>query len=61
MSEYCFDLEKVIAAWRRPFEHDLTFSSEDLEELEGSLHDRVEALVKAGIPEEAVGVGAGLA
>ncbi len=48
-----FDLEKAIAAWRRPFEHNRAFSSEDLEELESSLRDRVEALMEAGLSEEA--------
>ena len=48
-----FDLEKAIAAWRRPFEHDRSFSAEDLEELEGSLRDRVEALVAKGLTREA--------
>jgi len=48
-----FDLEKAIAAWRRPFEHNRAISSEDLEELEGSLCDRVEALVEAGMAKEA--------
>jgi len=48
-----FDLEKAIDAWRRPFEHNRAFSSEDLEELESSLRDRVEAHVEAGMPEEA--------
>jgi hypothetical protein len=48
-----FDLEKAIAAWRGPFEHNRAFSSEDLEELESSLRDRVDALMEAGRPEEA--------
>ena len=48
-----FDLEKVIAAWRRPFEHNRTFSAEDVEELESGLRDRIEALVEAGLSEEA--------
>ena len=58
MSNYRFDLEKAIAAWRRPFEHNRAFSEEDLEELEGSLRDRVAALVEAGLPEEAAFRGA---
>ncbi len=53
MSSYRFDLDKAIAAWRRPFEHNRAFSNEDLEELEGSLRDRVEALMEAGLSEEA--------
>ena len=53
MSSSRFDLDKAIAAWRRPFEHNHTFSSEDLDELEGSLRDRIEALVETGRPEEA--------
>ena len=48
-----FDLEKAISAWRRPFEHNRAFSAEDIEELEGSLRDRVAALVEAGLTEEA--------
>jgi putative ABC transport system permease protein len=48
-----FDLEKAIAAWRRPFEHNRAFSGEDTEELEGSLRDRVAALVETGLTEEA--------
>ena len=48
-----FDLEKAIAAWRRPFEHNRAFSSEDIEELEGSLRDRVAALMEAGLSKEA--------
>jgi putative ABC transport system permease protein len=53
MSNYRFDLEKAIAGWRRPFEHNRAFSVEDIEELEGSLRDRVAALVEAGLAEEA--------
>jgi hypothetical protein len=48
-----FDLEKAIAAWRRPFEHNRAFSGEDVEELEGSLRDRVASLAEAGLTEEA--------
>lgn len=48
-----FDLEKAIAAWRRPFEHRRAFSSEDLEELESTLRDRVAALMETGMSEEA--------
>jgi len=47
-----FDLEKAIAAWRRPFEHDAAFSDEDVEELESSLRDRVESLVEVGQSKE---------
>jgi putative ABC transport system permease protein len=47
-----FDLEQSIAAWRRPFEHNRAFSGDDLEELEGSLRDRVSALVETGLTEE---------
>lgn len=43
-----FDLEKAIDAWRRPFEHNTAFSSENLEELESSLRNRVDALLVAG-------------
>ncbi len=52
MSSYLFDLEKAIAAWRRPLEHNRAFSGEDIEELENSLCDRVSSLVEAGRPEE---------
>jgi putative ABC transport system permease protein len=48
-----FDLEKAIAAWRRPFEHNRAFSGEDVEELEGSFRDRVASLAEAGLTEEA--------
>lgn len=47
-----FDLEKAIAAWRRPLEVHSAFSAEDVEELEGSLRDRVEVLVGQGVPEK---------
>ena len=53
MSSYHFDLEKAIAAWRRPLEQNRAFSSDDLEELESSLRDRVDALTEAGLSEEA--------
>lgn len=39
-----FDLEKAIAAWRRPYEVNPAFSAEDVEELEGSLRDSVKSL-----------------
>ncbi|MEM1125140.1 MAG: ABC transporter permease [Bacteroidota bacterium] len=48
-----FDLEKALAAWRRPLEHSRALSAEDLEELEHSLRDRVEDLVDEGQPPEA--------
>ncbi len=48
-----FDLEKAIAAWRRPFKHNRAFSRDDIDELEGSLRDRVEALMEGGKSEEA--------
>ncbi|HMB92229.1 MAG TPA: ABC transporter permease, partial [Rhodothermales bacterium] len=48
-----FDLEKAIATWRCPFKHNRAFSSEDIEELEGSLRDRVASLVEEGLSEEA--------
>ena len=52
-----FDLEKTIAFWRRPYEVNPAFSVEDIEELEGSLRDRVEALVDQGKTEkEAFGI-----
>ena len=47
-----FDLEKAIAAWRRPFENNRAFSVEDVEELEGSLRDRVVAAVGRGMSLE---------
>lgn len=47
-----FDLEKAIAAWRRPYEVNPAFSAEDVEELEGSLRDRVEALIDKGFSEK---------
>ena len=52
MSSSRFDLEKAVAAWRRPLEHKPTFSGEDLEELEGGLRDRFENLVEQGLPEK---------
>ncbi|GAB5519792.1 MAG: ABC transporter permease [Rhodothermales bacterium] len=49
-----FDLDHAIAAWRRPFEYHPAFSRDDLDELEGSLRDRVERLVERGCsPEDA--------
>lgn len=47
-----FDLEKSIAAWRRPYEVSLAFSGEDLEELENSLRDRIEDMLGEGKSEE---------
>lgn len=47
-----FNLEKAIAAWRRPYEINQVFSDEDIEEMEGSLRDRIEVLVAAGASEE---------
>ncbi len=43
-----FDVEKSIAAWRRPYEVNSTFSGEDLEELENSLRDRIDDLIEEG-------------
>lgn len=48
-----FDLETAIAAWRRPYEVNPTFSVEDVDELEGSLRDRIEALMEKGLSEKA--------
>lgn len=47
-----FDLEKAIAAWRRPYEVHSAFSAEDIEELEGSLRDRIDGLMAKGISEK---------
>ena len=47
-----FDLEKSIAAWRRPYEVSSAFSAEDLEELENHLRDRIEDAVGKGRSEE---------
>lgn len=49
-----FSLEKAIAAWRRPYEVNPAFSAEDIEELEGSLRDRIEALRERGLSEQEV-------
>jgi len=46
------DLEKAIAAWRRPYERDRTFHRDDLDELEGNLRDRIDAFVASGLSEE---------
>ena len=45
-----FDLEKALAAWRKSLRHNLSFLSEDIEELECHLRDHVDALVAAGVP-----------
>ena len=47
-----FDLEKSIAVWRRLYEVNATFSSDDLEELENNLRDRVESNIAKGRSEE---------
>ena len=47
-----FDLEKALAAWRRPYEVNPAFSADDLEELENSLRERIEALVGQGLSEK---------
>lgn len=47
-----FDLEKSIAAWRRPYEVNAAFSDEDLEELENHLRDRIEDAMGKGQSEE---------
>ena len=47
-----FDLEKAIAAWRRPYEVNPAFSTGDVDELEGSLRDRIEALTDTNLSEE---------
>ena len=46
-----FDLEASIAAWRRPYEVHHSFSTDDIDELEESLRDRIEALTSAGMTE----------
>ena len=46
-----FDLEASIAAWRRPYEVHHSFSDDDIDELEESLRDRIDALVEDGITE----------
>lgn len=49
-----FHLERAIAAWRRPLEHHAHVSPDDLEELEGTLRDRIDTYVAAGAtPEDA--------
>jgi putative ABC transport system permease protein len=48
-----FDLEKAIATWRRAYEVNPAFSDEDLEELEGSLRDRIDALTRRMSEQEA--------
>ena len=47
-----FNLDKAIAAWRRAYEVNPTFSAEDIEELESNLRDRVEALTTTGKTEK---------
>ena len=47
-----FSIEKAIAAWRQPYVHNPSFSNEDIEELENSLRDRVDALIQKGMEEE---------
>ena len=47
-----FNLETAILAWRRPYEMHSALSDEDVEELEGSLRDRMAALMNHGMPEE---------
>ena len=47
-----FDLEKAIRAWRRPYEISPAFLDEDVDELESSLRDRVDAFRSDGLPEE---------
>ena len=47
-----FDLEKSIAAWRRPYEVNSAFSEDDLEELENNLRDRIEDIIRKGGSEE---------
>ena len=51
-SPYRFDLEKALAAWRRPYEVNPAFSADDVEELENSLRDRTEALMGKGMSEK---------
>ena len=47
-----FDLEKAVAAWRRPFEVHPAFCEDDVDELESSLRDRTQALIEADLSEE---------
>lgn len=47
-----FDLEKAIAAWRRPYEVHPAFCDDDVDELESSLRDRTQALIDTGLSEE---------
>ena len=47
-----FHLEKAITTWKQPYLYNRAFSSEDVEELEGSLRDRVEVLIKQGLTEK---------
>jgi len=48
-----FDLDKAIAAWRRPLENERAFLDEDLEELETHLRDYIDRLIEdEGRPEE---------
>ncbi|MBT4497978.1 MAG: FtsX-like permease family protein [Gemmatimonadetes bacterium] len=44
-----FDLDKAIAAWRRPYEGQRRYSSEDIDELERHLRDQTEALIDEGV------------
>lgn len=47
-----FDLETAIAAWRHPYEQHRVFSSDDLDELESNVRDRIAALQAEGYGEE---------
>lgn len=47
-----FSLKHALAAWRRPFEHHTHISKEDLEELEGTLLERMHHLQNEGYSEE---------
>ena len=47
-----FSIETAIAAWRQPYAHNPSFSNDDIDELESSLRDRIEALTHKGMGEE---------
>lgn len=47
-----FDLDKAIAAWRRPFRYHRGFETADVDELERHLRDQVYFLIEKGMAEE---------
>ncbi|HMB92407.1 MAG TPA: ABC transporter permease [Rhodothermales bacterium] len=53
MSNYPFDLDKALAAWRRSLEYNRTFTADDLDELEQHLRDQVAGFVAQGLNEKA--------